>query len=153
MSEGGEGSSTWKYVGIGCGILALIAVCGIGTCAITCGGAIGAGVAAMEPPAEATRTFFGSVRGGDVAGAYAQTASSYQSSHTLEQFQASLATMPEIAASTDQTISNRNVQAGFGATMAGTLQGPSGSTPFSAHLVDEGGTWHIDTLTAGMGGL
>jgi hypothetical protein len=88
-----------------------------------------------------------------VAGAYAQTASSYQSSHTLEQFQASLATMPEIAASTDQTISNRNVQAGFGATMAGTLQGPSGNTPFSAHLVDEAGTWRIDTLTVGMGGL
>ena len=153
MSEGGEGSSTWKYVGIGCGILAVLAMCGLGACFLTCGGAIGAGMAAMEPPADATRAFFASVRAGDTAGAYSQTATSYQSSHTLEQFQTSLGTMPEIAASTDQTISNRNVQAGLGATMAGTLQGPSGNTPFSAHLVDEGGLWHIDTLTAGMGGL
>lgn len=152
MSEGGE-SSTWKYVGIGCGILALIGVCSLGTCVVFCGGAIGAGVAAMEPPAEATRAFFGAVRSGNVATAYAQTATSYQAGHTMDQFQASLATMPELAASTDQTISNRNVQAGLGATMAGTLQGPGGDTSFTAHLVEEGGGWHIDTLTVGAGSL
>lgn len=153
MSEGGEGSSTWKYVGIGCGILVLLGLCIGGACTVMCGGAIGAGMAAMEPPAEATRVFFGHVRAGDTAGAYAETAASYQASHSEAEFLAALATMPELSASTDQTISNRNVQAGLGATMSGTLQGPGGTTPFSAHLVDQGGTWHIDTLTVGAGSL
>lgn len=148
-----EGSNTWKYVGIGCGILALIGACSLGTCVIFCGGAIGAGIAATEAPAEATRAFFDAVRGGNAATAYAQTATSYQASHTMDQFQAGLASMPELAASSDQTISNRNVQAGQGATMGGTLQGPSGMTPFSAHLVEEGGGWHIDELTVGGGSL
>ena len=153
MSEGNEGSSTWKYIGIGCGIVALLGLCTFGGCALFCGGAIGAGMAAMEPPAEATRVFFGHVRGGDLATAYTDTASSYQASHSQAEFEAAVSTMPELASSTDQTISNRNVQAGLGATMSGTLQGPSGNTPFSAHLVDEGGIWHIDGLTVGAGSL
>ncbi len=150
MSEGAEGSSTWKYVGIGCAILAAIGVCSAGSCVLFCGGAISAGVAAMEPPAEATRSFFASVRAGDTAGAYAQTAASYQSSHTQADLEASLAQMPALAASSDQTISNRNVQAGQGATMGGTLED---GTRFEAHLVDESGVWRIDALTVGGASL
>jgi hypothetical protein len=150
MSEGEEGSSTWKYVGIGCAILALLGLCSAGSCVLFCGGAIGAGVAAMEPPVEATRTFFASVRSGDTAGAYAQTAESYRASHTVEQLEASLAAMPALAASSDQTILNRSVQAGQGATMGGTLDD---GTSFQAHLVDEAGVWRIDSLTVGGSSL
>lgn len=144
-----EGSSTWKYVGIGCGVLALIAACSLGTCMVCFGGAVGAGLAATEAPAEATRSFFGHVRAGQTDLAYAETSSSYQATHTLEQFQAGLAAMPELASSTDQTISQRNVQAGIGADMGGTLEGPSGNVRFEADLVEEGALWRISGLTVG----
>ncbi len=153
MSEGSGEPSTWKYVGIGCAILAVIAACALGSCVLFCGGAIGAGIAAMEPPAEATRAFFAAVRSGDVPAAYAQTAESYRDRHTLEQFTSGLSGMPALAASADQTISSRNVQAGAGATLGGTVSGPGGDTPFTAHLVEEGGLWRIEALSVGSGSL
>lgn len=143
----GEGSSTWKYVGIGCGILALIAACSLGACVVCAGAGIGAGIAATEEPANATRSFFGHVRAGQIELAHAEASSGFRARYDVEQLRASLAAMPELAASTDQTISQRNVQAGASATMGGTLQGPSGTTSFSATLVQEGGVWRIDGLT------
>lgn len=152
MSEG-EVSNTWKYVGIGCGIVALIALCSVGSCALCFGGAVSAGIAALEPPVEATRGFLTQVRAGDAPGAYAQTSQSYRATHTVEQFTAALASMPELAASYDQTISQRNVQAGQGATMGGNLHGPSGNTGFTAELVEEEGVWRISTLRVGAATL
>jgi hypothetical protein len=149
----GEGSSTWKYVGIGCGILALIAACSLGVCFACAGVGIGAGIAATEEPANATRSFFGHVRAGQIELAHAETSSRFQASHSVEQLRAGLAAMPELAASTDQTISQRNVQAGGSATMGGTLEGPSGRTSFTATLVQEGGVWRIDGLTVAGRGL
>jgi len=140
-------SNTWKYVGIGCGILALIAACSLGTCMVCFGGAVGAGMAAMEPPVDATRSFFGHVRAGQTDLAYAEMASTYQATHTLEQFQAGLAALPELARSTDQTISQRNVQGGVGADMGGTLEGPDGAVRFDVDLVEEGTLWRISGVT------
>jgi hypothetical protein len=143
----GEGSSTWKYVGIGCAILALIAACSLTACFACAGAGIGAGIAATEEPANATRSFFGHVRAGQIELAHAETSSGLRARYDVAQLRAALAGMPELAASTDQTISQRNVQAGVSATMGGTLEGPSGGTSFSATLVQEGGVWRIDGLT------
>lgn len=144
---GEEGSSTWKYVGIGCAILALIGACALGTCVACAGAGIGAGIAATEEPAEATRSFLGHVRAGAWDAAIAESSSGFQASHTAAQLQASAQGIPALTGSTDQTISQRNVQAGVSATMGGTLDGPGGPTQFQATLVQEGGVWRIATFT------
>ncbi len=140
-------SNTWKYVGIGCGILALIAACSLGTCMVCFGGAVGAGLAATEAPADATRTFFGHARSGQTDLAYADMASAYQATHTPEQFRASLAALPELTSSTDQTVLGRQVSAGLSAEIRGTLQGPGGDVPFDVTLVPVGEAWHVSGVT------
>lgn len=142
MNEAGS-SNTWKYLGIGCAILALLGVCSGVACVACAGAGLGGIVAATEAPAEATRTFLASVRAGDVHGAYTQTATSYQAATSEEAFQAQLAELPAIAASTDESISGRQIQPGA-AQMRGTLQGPSGETAFFVTLLDEGGTWRVN---------
>ena len=38
MEDGGGGSNTWKYVGIGCGVAVLLSLCAVGGC-VACGAA------------------------------------------------------------------------------------------------------------------
>ncbi len=148
MSEG-SGSSTWKYVGIGCAVIALLGLCGVGACVACTMTGVGGVIAATEAPAESVRTFFGAIRRGDLAGAYGQTATGYRSTFSLEQFTAAVAAQPQLAASTDQTISQRNIDAATGATMGGTLDTPTGATPFTTHLVQEDGAWRVDSFSVG----
>lgn len=141
-----SGSKTWKYVGIGCGIAALLGLCSVGGCLLFCGGTIGAIFAATEAPVAATRVFLGHVRSGNTAAAYEEMASSYRAHTSLEGFQAAISAMPEVTGSTDETITQRNVSQN-GADIGGFVTGPNGTAPFQAHLVEEGDAWRIDSLT------
>jgi len=145
MSDEEGGSNTWRYVGIGCGIAALIGACTIGTCFAGAGACAGAGMVAFEAPVETTRTFMTSVRANDGATGYAQMSTAYTLTHSQAEFETSLAALPELAASTDQTISQRNINQ-TGAVMGGTFEGPMGGR-FEVTLHQEGEAWKIDDVT------
>ncbi len=145
----GEGNKTWLYVGIGCGALALIGACVLGSCVACAGAGIGSIVVATEEPAEAVRSFFGHVRVGQLDRAYGEMSSGYQASHTLEQFSADVSAMTQLVSSTDQTISNRNIDGGRGtAEMGGTLEG-GGATSFDVELLQESGQWRVTAVSVG----
>lgn len=143
----GEGNNTLKYVGIGCAVLALLGLCGIGSC-LTCAGAgVGGIMMAVEAPAEAAHGFLRDVRSGNPAGAYARTSPAFRAAHPEAEFAARLAAMPALTSATDATLSNRNVH-GSTATMAGTLDGPSGPVGnVSIELSSVGDAWSIDAVT------
>lgn len=146
MSDEGE-SKTWRYVGIGCGVAALIGACVLGSCVACAGAGIGAGVVAFEAPVETTRTFLSAVRAHDGATAYAQMSTAYTLTHSQSDFETALESLPLLAASTDQTISQRSIQP-TGAVMGGTLEGPEGGT-FEIRLHQEGEDWRIDEVSTG----
>ena len=145
MSDEEGGSNTWRYVGIGCGIAALIGACVIGSCVACAGAGIGAGMVAFEAPVETTRTFMTAVRAHDGASAYAQMSTAYTLTHSQGDFDAALETLPELVASTDQTISQRRIQQST-AELGGTLQGPMGGS-FEVTLHQEGEAWRIDDVS------
>lgn len=146
MSDEGS-SNTLKYVGIGCAVITLLGMCGVGAC-VTCAG-VGAGgiMVAVEAPAEATHGLLRDLRSGNVAGGYARMSSSYRAVHTEADFAAAVAAHPVLTTSTDATISSRNIH-GATATMGGTLDGAGGVVGMvSAELSQEGEAWMIDALT------
>lgn len=147
MSDEEGGSSTWRYIGIGCGVAALIGACVIGSCFACAGAGIGAGMVAFEAPVETTRTFMSAVRAHDGATAYAQMSTAYTLTHSQADFETALQALPELALSTDQTISQRNINQA-GAVMGGVLEGPTGGT-FEVTLHQEGEVWKIDDVSTG----
>ena len=145
MSDEEGGSNTWRYVGIGCGIAALIGACVVGSCFACAGAGIGAGMVAFEAPVETTRTFMTAVRANDSATAYAQMSTAYTLTHSQADFETALTSVPELAASTEQSISQRSIQQGS-AVMGGTLEGPMGGR-FEVTLHQEGEAWKIDDVS------
>lgn len=151
MSDEEGGSNTWRYIGIGCAVAALIGACVIGSCFACAGAGIGAGMVAFEAPVETTRTFMTAVRTHDAATAYAQMSTAYTLTHSQADFETALEALPELAASTDQTISQRNIHQ-TGATMGGVLEGPMGGT-FEVTLHQEGEAWKIDDVSTANASL
>jgi hypothetical protein len=151
MSDGE--SNTLKYVGIGCLVVGLLGMCGVGAC-VTCVGAGAGGImAAVAAPAEAVHGFMREVRTGGSTSAYARMNASYRAANSQADFDARLAAFPALTAATDATIAQRNVN-GTTAVMSGTLDGTvcaAGGTgcavPISFTLHQEGEAWYIDTVT------
>jgi hypothetical protein len=142
----GENSNTLKYVGIGCGIAALLGLCGVGACAACAGAGIGGVMVAVEAPAEQAHGFLRDARTGNPSAAYARMNSTYRSLHGEAEFAARLAAFPALTSATDATLSSRNVN-GPTATMRGTLDGASGSLgTVSIELVSEGELWSITAI-------
>lgn len=151
MSDGE--SNTLKYVGIGCLIVGLIGLCGVGAC-FTCVGASAGGImASVAAPAEAAHGFMREVRTGDRAAAYGRMNASYRAGVSQADFEARLAAFPALTGASDATLGQRSVN-GSTAVMSGTLDGTvcaAGGTgcavPISFTLHQEGETWFIDTIT------
>jgi hypothetical protein len=142
----GEGSSTLKYVGIGCAVLALLGICGLGAC-VTCAGAgVGGIMVAVQAPAETTHAFLRDVRTGNTSGAYGRMSAAYRATHAEADFAAGIAALPALTTATDATISSRNVN-GSMATMSGTLDGPAGPVgAVSVELSSVGDAWSIEAV-------
>jgi hypothetical protein len=142
----GERSNTLKYVGIGCGIAALLGICGVSACVACAGAGLGGVMVAVEAPAEQAHGFLRDVRTGNAAGAYTRMNATYRSLHGEAEFTARLAAFPALTTATDATLSSRNVS-GPTATMRGTLDGASGSLgTISVELVSEGELWSITAI-------
>jgi hypothetical protein len=146
MDDSSGGSNVWKYVGIGCGIAALLSICAVGGC-FACGAAgIGGIVAATEAPATAAHGFFSDLRSHDDAAAYARMSEPYRAVHPQADFTASVASVPGLATNTDSTFTGRAIN-GTTATLTGVLSTPSGALPVVMALHDSGGsTWVIDSV-------
>lgn len=143
MSEGG--SSPWKWVGIGCGVLALLGTCSTGAC-LACGGVGAVGIfAAVEAPANEAKGLLADVRAQRFDAAYARMSASYQASHDLAAFTASVQAIPAMTAMTDDTISQRQVS-GPTARMSGTLQTPTGDVPVAFQLSQAGERWVVERI-------
>lgn len=146
MDDGGGGSSPWKYIGIGCGIAALLSVCALGSCFACAGAGIGGLVVATEAPANAAHGFFADVRGGDLAHAYGRMSDTYRAARTQADFAAAVHGVPGLDGHTDSTFSGRAIN-GTTATMTGALTAPAGVLPVVVVLHDTGGgTWVIDSV-------
>lgn len=144
MSEQG-GSSPWKWVGIGCGVLAIIGACSIGSC-LACGGIGAVGIfAAVEAPANEAKGLLADVRGQRFEAAYARMSPTYQATHDVAAFTAQVQAIPAMTAMTDDTISQRNVQSAS-ANMSGTLQTPTGDVPVAFTLSQLGERWVVDSI-------
>lgn len=132
---------TLLYVGIGCGLIVLLATCGVGGCLLFI-------KSQTDAPANMSHSFFKDVRTGNYQNAFSRMSHSYQQTHTLEQFQQGLAAVPALTQQTEATLTSRNVNDPT-ATMAGTLSTPSGDVPVSVQLEKNGEHWYIVSVTAG----
>lgn len=150
MADGESNNNVWKYVGIGCLVMALIGACGVGSC-MACGAVgFGGAMAAMQAPAEASHAFLREVRTGAVPAAYARMAPAYRATHTEADFAARIAAIPALTTATDATLNNRAVNGGI-ATMSGTLDGATCAVvPCSVMITlhEEDGTFVIDSVIA-----
>lgn len=142
---GGGGSNTWKYVGIGCGIAALLSICAVGGCFTFCAAGVGGIVAATEAPATAAHGFFTDIRNHSTAAAYGRMSTAYRAAHTEADFGAAVAAIPGLEANTDSTFTGRAIN-GSTATLTGLLTSPTRPIQAIVTLHDEGGTWVIDSV-------
>lgn len=141
----GSSSSPWKWVGIGCGVLALIGACVFGSC-LACGGAGAVGMfAALEAPAQQAKGLLADVRAQRMDAAYARMSDSYRATHDLAAFTAEVQAIPALVTSSDDTISQRNVSTGT-ARMSGMLHTPGGDVSVSFELSQRGQDWVIERI-------
>jgi len=143
-----EGNKTLKIVGITCGVILLVGLCGVGGCFLFCGGTFAGVWQATEAPARATKGFFSDVRGGQYAQAHQRLSPSFQQRLPLDRFQTEVQSVDALMQQTDDTITSRQVS-GMGATMGGFLTTPGGSVPVEATLSKQGEHWYIESLTVG----
>jgi hypothetical protein len=143
--EQSGGSSPWKWVGIGCGVLALVGACMLASC-VACGGVGAVGIfAAIEAPANEAKGLLADVRGQRWDAAYGRMSTGYRATHDVAAFTAQVQAIPAMTTMTDDTISQRNVS-GSTARMSGTLQTPTGDVPVSFELSQLGERWVVDRI-------
>lgn len=144
MDEETGGTSAWKYIGIGCGIAALLGVCGLGACVACVGVGGGAAVMTFGAPLQSAAAFADHVRHDELADAYALTTTTYQAAHSLEDFTTSLHANPALAESTGMSTTQVDVHVTT-ARIGGLLEGEE-RTAYALDLVLEGDAWHVAQL-------
>ncbi|MFT5354204.1 MAG: hypothetical protein ACI9KE_001407 [Polyangiales bacterium] len=133
-----ETKTVLKWVGMGCGTLALLTVMGIGACVFFIKGA-------TDAPADRSHEFFAHMRSGQQAQALAMMTPEYQATHPLPNFQQAVALLPPIAMQADSTFSNRSVN-NSSATMSGFLTTPQGNVPVTVTLNQRVDVWYITSV-------
>ncbi len=137
MAEGKGGALKW--IGLGCGVFLLVAACGIGGAFLAC-------QKLFEAPEGQARGFFADLRTGNYADALRRTNAPYQSTHTVEAFQAAVSQIPAATQQTDVSFNSRNVE-GNTATMIGDLKTPDGAVPVTVTLSRAAEHWYIDSVS------
>jgi hypothetical protein len=139
------GASPWKWIGIGCGVFALIGACLFGSC-LACGSLSAVGLfAALEAPAHEAKGFLAEIRADRFDAAFGRMNPTYQSSHDLAAFTAEVEAIPALSSMTDDTIAQRNIM-GATARMGGVLHTPEGNVPVMFDLSQLGPRWVIDRI-------
>ncbi len=133
-----DSKTALKWIGIGCLVLAIVACCVASSCA-------GLIYQATSAPAEAAHAFLRDVRTGNDATALARMSGSYQSTHDLATFSASVSTVPSLRAHTDATLASRNIENSY-ATISGSLTTATGEIPVQIRLSSVSGSWYVDNV-------
>lgn len=133
-----SGGTNWaKVIGIGCGVLVLLgSLCGFGIYMCF------QGVTASKDHAHA---FLGELRTGNVTSAYARMDPSYQATHDMTSFQASVAALPALSQNTDATFTNFNVSNGVH-SLQGVLTTPSGPYDIQMTMREATGGFYVTSL-------
>ena len=130
-----------KWVGLGCGGMALLAALGIGACLFFIKGM-------TDEPADRSHLFFAHLRGNDLVQAHAMMSPEYQAMHPLPNFQQSVALLPALVMQADSTFTSRSVN-NSNATMGGVLTTPQGNVPVTVTLNHRGAIWYITSVSLG----
>jgi hypothetical protein len=136
-------NNTLKIVGITCGVIVALGVCGVGAC-LAMGGAAVWG--ATDAPAKAAHAFFRDLRTGNHQSALSRMSAHYQSTHDVATFQLNVSTIPALTQQTDSTFASRNITPGS-ANLTGSLTTASGEAPVVVILSQVGEHWYIDSVT------
>ena len=134
-----------KYILIGCGIAALIGLCGVGSCLTLFGGAAFMGYQHLDVPAKECKAVLAALRSQDIAGAYERLAPEYKQASSQAAFEASVRDHASLLQSTEDTLPQRQVVEGQ-ALMGGFLSTPAGSTAVECELVEKGEAWQVTAL-------
>lgn len=130
---------TLKKVGIGCGVLVLLGMLGVGACVFLIKGA-------TDGPANRGHAFFEQLRGGNTAVAWAMFSPTLQAQVPLNEFQGAVAEMPPLTTQTDSTFTSRSVHNNIG-ELSGYLTTPQRQVNVALTLSKTGGVWVIDSLS------
>ena len=133
-------NNTLKYVGIGCGVLAVLA--------LACGGGFYVCVSKITEAKPHAHAFLKDLRDGNYASALQRMDGAYQSRHNVQSFQAAVAQLPALTTHTDATLSNFNVSNGV-TTVEGALTTPTGPVPITLTMVKQDGHYYIQSVTVG----
>jgi hypothetical protein len=144
-----EGRKVGLWIGVGCGIAALLAILGAVLCVGVCGAGIGGVFVATEGAAREANGFLEELRGGDDEAAYARMSNTYRQSHDLNAFRQAVERIPALRQQTGASFTGRNINAGavMTATISGQLNLATGPVPIQLQLSQRGETWKIETIT------
>ena len=143
MSQGGGGNNTMKIVGITCGVLLLLSCCCGGGFLALGGGALGA--AMSSGPKGSTDAFLDELKANNHAQAFQRMGGAYQSTHDVNTFTASVATMPALTTFSDRTMNNIQIN-GTSGTVSGVLTAPQGPQSVVFQCTQAGEYWYIDQV-------
>ncbi|MEM9067573.1 MAG: hypothetical protein AAGE52_03675 [Myxococcota bacterium] len=131
-------SNTLKYLGIGCGVLTLLA--------LACGGGFYACWAKLTEAKPHAHAFLRDLREMNYPSALQRMDGAYQSRHNVQSFQGSVAQIPALTTHTDATLTNFNTT-NMTTTVEGTLTTPSGPTPVVIVMNQVGEYFYIQSVT------
>ena len=143
MSQGGGGNNTMKIVGITCGVLLLLSCCCGGGFLALGGGALGA--AMSSGPKGSTDAFLDELKANNHAQAFQRMGGAYQSTHDVNTFTASVATLPALTTFSDRTMNNIQIN-GTSGTVSGVLTTPQGPQSVVFQCTQAGEYWYIDQV-------
>jgi len=133
-----DGKKLWIYLGVGCGVLALLTVCGGGS-------GIFLFFRAMGEPVAYARGFLDDIRERDWHDALQRMNAGYQNTHVEESFRQSAESLPALVQHTDATFTSHS-SANSTAQVEGNLTTPSGPIAVAMTLTKHGDHWYIDTV-------
>ncbi len=133
-------SSALKYVGIGCGLLAVLA--------LVCGGGFYVCYSKITEAKPYAHAFLRDLREMNYPSALQRMDGAYQSRHNVQSFQQAVAQIPALTTHTDATLSNFNVSNGL-TTVEGMLSTPTGPVPIRLTMIKQGEYYYIQSVSAG----
>jgi hypothetical protein len=143
MAEEGK-SNVGLWIGIGCGVLLMLACCGGGVAYYV----FKEGMGAFTAPQRHSIGFFEDIRNHGNANALRRMDGVYQSTHDLAAFDQAVASIPALQQHTNASFSSFNIQNDV-ATVAGSLDTPQGPVPVEVLLVKGGEFWYLSRVTVG----
>lgn len=131
-------NKTLMYVGIGCSVLAVLA--------LACGGGFYACWSKLAEAKPYAHAFLADLREANYPSALQRMDGPYQSRHNVQSFQGAVAQVPALTTHTDATMNNFNTINGV-TTVTGSLTTATGSVPIQLVMTKLEENWYIQSVT------